>query len=115
MIIAVVFSLLLFVGCETDDPVAQGTPEPSGTSTPDPSGTATPDGVVCVSDDDCTTGGCSGEMCGKKGEIEDVMTTCEVKPEHICFKMTRCACIENSCSWVQTDPFIRCMAEKQAK
>lgn len=55
----------------------------------------------CKSDVDCTTGGCSGQVC--MGVGEDVVTTCEWKD---CFDAKKfnmkCGCFENKCQWAQS-------------
>ncbi len=65
----------------------------------------------CNSGSDCVTGGCSGQICGKKGSVENIITTCEFKEEYACLKETQCACIANKCVWEQTKEYKDCMAK----
>ena len=65
----------------------------------------------CASDSDCTTGGCSGQICGKRGIVEDAITTCEFKEEYQCLKQTSCSCINNKCAWRQPAAYLECMAK----
>lgn len=91
-IIAIVFVLFL-VGCvdnEISPPI-------------DPMG--------CTSDNDCATGGCSGQVCGLKGKVENIITTCEWKEEYRCYELTTCSCINGNCVWKETDEFKKCMGE----
>jgi len=66
--------------------------------------------VECSNDNACVTGGCSNQLCGKKGEIENIVTTCEWKEEYDCLKLTQCKCIENKCQWEQTQEYQQCLA-----
>ena len=65
----------------------------------------------CTSNSDCTIGGCSGQVCGKKGVIEGTITTCEFKEEYACLKETKCACMDNQCNWEQSKEYLDCMAK----
>lgn len=64
----------------------------------------------CISNNDCAIGGCSSQLCGKKGIIENIITTCEWKEEYACYRLTQCQCIQNKCQWNQTSEFIQCLA-----
>jgi eight-cysteine-cluster-containing protein len=52
----------------------------------------------CSSDSDCQKGGCSGQVCGRKGE--EIVTSCEWKE---CYAAENynlsCQCINNKCQW----------------
>jgi eight-cysteine-cluster-containing protein len=67
--------------------------------------------IECAVDVDCSTGGCSNQLCGKKGEIENIVTTCEWKEEYDCLRLTQCNCIENKCQWEQTKEYQDCLAK----
>ena len=69
------------------------------------------EGDECNSDSDCATGGCSGQVCGKRGVIEGIITTCEFKEEYACLKETKCACMDNQCNWEQSKEYLDCMAK----
>ena len=45
-----------------------------------------PEEKECSSDSECSTGGCSSQLCGKKGSIEKAITTCDFKEEYSCLK-----------------------------
>lgn len=63
----------------------------------------------CLRDNDCASDGCSGELCGKKGEVEKIITTCVMLPEYECLKLTTCGCVNNKCQWKETDEYKNCM------
>ena len=64
----------------------------------------------CTSDSDCAVGGCSKQICGKRGEVEKIVTTCEWKEEYECLRLTSCKCIQNKCQWEQTKEYEQCLA-----
>ncbi|MBI5228974.1 eight-cysteine-cluster domain-containing protein [Candidatus Micrarchaeota archaeon] len=53
----------------------------------------------CSSNANCTTGGCSGQVCQSRTE-ESVVTTCEWRE---CFDETKyglsCKCVSGGCKW----------------
>lgn len=63
----------------------------------------------CTSDADCAVGGCSKQVCGKKGEVEKVITTCEYKEEYSCLLLTNCGCVSGTCKWRETLPYQTCL------
>ena len=63
----------------------------------------------CSSDDDCGTGGCSGQICAPKEKVKGIITTCEYKPEYGCLKMTSCRCIDGKCQWDETTEYRNCL------
>lgn len=63
----------------------------------------------CSADTDCAVGGCSNQLCGKKGEIEKVVTTCEYRDEYSCVRLTNCACVNAKCKWRETLPYQTCV------
>ena len=63
----------------------------------------------CATDLDCGTGGCSGQICGTKDKVKDIVTTCEWKEEYGCYKETGCSCINGKCQWKETSEFLDCM------
>jgi len=62
----------------------------------------------CVDDSGCTAAGCSGQVCTTNEEASGLITTCEWKEEYSCYQKTSCLCINNRCSWEETDAFNRC-------
>ena len=55
----------------------------------------------CSTDDDCTIGGCSGQVCQGVSE-EGKVTTCEFKG---CYDASQyglsCGCVKNRCAWAK--------------
>jgi heavy-Cys/CGP-CTERM domain protein len=68
-----------------------------------------PDGAQCAADSDCGIGGCSGELCGAKGEVEQVMTACVYLQQYKCLKLTGCGCIKGLCQWKRTADYNKCV------
>ncbi|MEM4366932.1 MAG: eight-cysteine-cluster domain-containing protein [Candidatus Anstonellales archaeon] len=62
----------------------------------------------CYSDSDCAIGGCSGELCGLKGE--EMVSTCIYKPEYDCLKYSSCTCISGKCQWKRTGEYLDCLS-----
>lgn len=59
----------------------------------------------------CKITGCSGQVCAE----EDVITTCEVRPEYACYKEFG-KCERDStdrCGWAQTKDLLSCIEEKK--
>lgn len=55
----------------------------------------------------CRPTGCSGQICAG----EDVMTTCEWKPEYECYQSAVCSNAPNGeCGWVMDDALRQCLA-----
>jgi len=69
----------------------------------------TDQGWECKSDSDCATGGCSGEVCGRKGEVEKIVTPCVYAPWYECFQLTSCGCVNGTCSWKPNPEFEKCL------
>ncbi len=68
----------------------------------------------CQSHDDCTTGGCSGELCGHVDDAP-LASDCVWFDEYVCYDddYTTCGCFEGTCGWEQTDEFAQCIDEKR--
>ena len=57
----------------------------------------------------CVKGGCSGIVCAAPGE--DVITTCEYRPEYGCYKTATCERQSTGlCGWTQTAELTACLA-----
>lgn len=55
----------------------------------------------------CRVSGCSGQVCAD----DDVVTTCEFRPEYVCYRDAQCARQPDaSCNWTMTDELARCLA-----
>src|SRR3989344_636877 len=59
----------------------------------------------CSIDADCAAGGCSGQICGKKDAVKDIITTCEFKEEYGCLKLTSCGCENKKCMWKENKEY----------
>ncbi|MBI2137359.1 eight-cysteine-cluster domain-containing protein [Candidatus Woesearchaeota archaeon] len=69
------------------------------------------DSAECLTDADCATAGCSGELCVKAEDADDTITTCEYKEEYACLKQTNCGCNEGKCGWKETTEYAKCIAD----
>ena len=57
----------------------------------------------------CIKTGCSGTVCAENGN--DVVTTCEFKPEYACYKDAVCTKqADGKCGWTQNDALKACLA-----
>jgi len=63
----------------------------------------------CISNEDCAVGGCSNQVCGKKGEVEILITTCEFREEYACFSKTSCGCFQGKCDWEENEEYQDCL------
>ena len=61
----------------------------------------------------CAIGGCSGQLCGEREEIEQIVTTCEWLPHYACFRDARCGRFgpDSACGWEQTPELLACLEE----
>lgn len=94
--LALVASLLIACGSNSPapvDPVASG-------SASEP---ATGSGGACVRT------GCSGTVCTEPGN--DLMTTCEMKPEYACYQDAECRVqADGKCGWTTAGRLEKCLA-----
>lgn len=59
----------------------------------------------------CIKTGCSGTLCSDTERI----STCEYKPEYICFSQTTCGRLENGeCGWLDLEKLNSCLVEHRA-
>ncbi|MFH1181582.1 MAG: eight-cysteine-cluster domain-containing protein [Candidatus Woesearchaeota archaeon] len=91
--VLVVVAALLLAGCKSASPEQ------------------IPEGMQCASDSDCAVGGCSGELCGAKGEVEEVMTACVYQQSYQCLKLTSCGCVNGLCQWDRNSKYNKCVEE----
>lgn len=63
----------------------------------------------CVSDADCTTAGCSGQICTTTDRASGMVTTCEFREEYQCLNRTSCLCISGFCRFEQNDLYQACL------
>ena len=93
------FVFLLACGSKT-------APPPSDPATPPGPPPAEP-GVVAA---ECKVTGCSGSLCVAANQ-EDMMTTCEMKPEYQCYAGAECKVQSTgACGWTMDDRMQKCLA-----
>ncbi|NJE46174.1 eight-cysteine-cluster domain-containing protein [Thermococcus sp. GR7] len=68
-------------------------------------------GEECTSDGDCTTGGCSGEVCAPREEATRIVTPCVYREWYTCLGLTSCGCVNGICTWKPNDAFESCLRE----
>ena len=57
---------------------------------------------------ECVKSGCSGTVCTEPGN--DVVTTCEFKPEYACYDSATCTRqSDGKCGWTQTPELAACL------
>ena len=92
---------LVLVACGSKKP-----PPPTGGDTGAGTGTAA---TGTGGGGECIKTGCSGIVCAEAGN--DVMTTCEFKPEYACYQQASCEKQpDGKCGWTQTDTLKACLA-----
>jgi len=99
-IVAIVITLVIMVGIM----VIIGAFTPAPILAPIPA--LTPDAPVPPVAQ-CRATGCSSQVCAD----EDVITTCEFRPEFACYRNARCERQENNqCEWTATPELNACLA-----
>ncbi len=59
----------------------------------------------------CRIGGCSSQLCA----AEDVLSTCEWRPEYACYRGARCEPQPGgACGWTQTPELLACLEAGRA-
>lgn len=72
-----------------------------------------PQGVVVG--EGCAIGGCSAQLCGEEGEIENVATTCEWQPQYACYQNATCERqADGQCGWTETTELQQCLSGAEA-
>lgn len=66
-----------------------------------------------VEDTGCAVGGCSGQLCGERGVVEQIVTPCEWRPEYACYRDARCGRFGpgGACAWEPTPALAACLAD----
>lgn len=60
----------------------------------------------------CAVGGCSQQICGEAGEVENIATTCEWRAEYACYAASRCEKqASGQCGWTNTAEQSQCLAD----
>ena len=64
-----------------------------------------------ITSPDCKIAGCSGQLCVDKN-ADDIITTCEYRPEYACYKTARCERqSDGNCGWTQTAELLECISQ----
>lgn len=59
----------------------------------------------------CAVAGCSQQLCVSAREAQDIVTTCEWRPEYACYGEASCEVQANGqCGWTDTPELRRCIA-----
>ena len=64
--------------------------------------------VECTSDNECTTTGCSGQVCAGV----PVVTDCGIEPWFQCLELSNCGCYDSECKWEENLAYLECRGEK---
>lgn len=92
---------LVLIACNKPASTPPSTPNDTATP-PDDGGTVTPPGQA-----ECKPTGCSATVCSD----QEVMTTCEYKPEYECYKTAVCARQDDGqCGWTKSAELDACLA-----
>jgi len=92
---------LLFTACDKSQPPANTTATPPD----DTAGTPTTDAPPPTAE--CKPTGCSATVCSD----EEVMTTCEFRPEYACYKSATCTRqADGQCGWTKSAELDACLA-----
>jgi hypothetical protein len=104
----------LLLGCSGQQAPTPAPADPTGTAPapgPDtpgepPSPTTPPPGDEGAGTAPCKPTGCSGIVCSD----EEVMTTCEYRPEYACYKSATCTRQpDGACGWTETPELEACL------
>jgi eight-cysteine-cluster-containing protein len=64
-----------------------------------------------VKSGDTMLAGCSGQICADAEEAVGIITTCEYRPEYVCYKSATCERqADGRCGWTQTPELKACLA-----
>lgn len=66
-------------------------------------------GNECRSDNECATGGCSGEICTTRENAKNIVSICVYKDWYKCLQMTSCGCVNGVCTWKPNEDFEKCL------
>ena len=89
--------------------ITMGTAIPSPTPAPAPISPTPPTSLVPVTQ--CRATGCSSQVCSD----QDVITTCEFRPEFACFRVARCERqTGGQCGWTMTPELQACLTQHRS-
>jgi hypothetical protein len=99
--------VLLAAACQkptsTEEPTTAAPPSTTAEPEPEPQ-TTTPDQPPAGGE--CKPSGCSGIVCSD----QDIVTTCEFKPEYACYRDATCTRQEDGqCGWTPTPELDACL------
>lgn len=58
----------------------------------------------------CAPAGCSNQLCVEDSQANDIITTCEFRPEYACYRAARCERqASGQCGWTQTPELSTCL------
>jgi hypothetical protein len=58
----------------------------------------------------CAIAGCSGQLCVEADEADDIITTCEFRPEYACYNNATCERqTDGGCGWIETPTLLACL------
>lgn len=94
--------------CKAGEPVLPGEmPESDNPDHPDEPDLGTTNDRVGPG---CAVGGCSSQICGEAGEVEDIATTCEYRDEYACYQSARCEKqADGQCGWTEDAELQQCL------
>lgn len=65
---------------------------------------------------ECAVGGCSGQICGEKGEADNMVTNCMWTEAYACYQSARCEKqTSGQCGWTETDDLKMCLMNNGGK
>lgn len=60
----------------------------------------------------CAVAGCGGELCVSAEEADDIVTTCEFRPEYACYREAPCEPqADGVCGWTMTEEVEQCLVD----
>ena len=96
--LVIIVSVAVIIGASTPAPVLAPIPIPATTPTP-----TLPTSPVTQ----CRATGCSSQVCAD----QDVITTCEFRPEFACYRTAKCERqVDGQCDWTITPELQACLA-----
>lgn len=98
---AIIIAVILSSACTSEPESIENKTTPTETELPplDTEFCGRSTNGACANDNDCMTGGCSGQVCQSKNE-EPVITTCEYRECYDAKKYNAaCRCTQSKCQW----------------
>jgi len=63
----------------------------------------------------CAVAGCSAQLCVPAEQAEEIVTTCEFRPEYACYRDATCEVqADGACGWTMTENLARCLTQSSA-